>query len=128
MYRTVEFKSTFPNEWAFDKKENPIAPGARALAEAIAAKLRERLSSVTSIKQHEYYGWGFEATCDGSTFYNVLNPADECYLTVSMDWYGLKTMFFRRPRICFDRYCAILGESLRDIPDVSDVEWHAYRR
>jgi hypothetical protein len=129
MYRTAEFNSTFSNEWVFDGDGNPLAPGARDLAEAIASNLRGRVSSVTAIEQHEYYGWGFAAIFDGSTFYNVLNPVDvDCYLTVSMNWYGLKSLLLRRPRASFDRYCAALRGALNDIPQVSVVKWQAFRR
>lgn len=129
MYCTVQFNSTFPNEWVFDANDNPAAPGARDLAEEIAAKLRGRASSVTAVDQHEYYGWGFEAVFEGSTFYNVLNPVDaDCYLTVSMNWYALKALLLKRPRASFDRYRAVLSDVLNSISQVSGIQWQAYRR
>jgi hypothetical protein len=39
MFRTVEFRSTFPDEWQFDASQNPISPGARDLALAIEQEL-----------------------------------------------------------------------------------------
>jgi hypothetical protein len=128
MYRTVVFNSTFPNEWKFDENENPSAPGARELAETIVAKLRPRVASVSEVEQHEYYGWGFTTTLQRGTFYNVLNPADDCYLTVSMDWYALKAILRQRPRQPFERYCDALVDALREISEVSNVRWEAYRR
>ena len=127
MYRTVAFKSTFPNEWTFNENECPVAPGARELAEVIVSSLRSRLSSVTSVEQHEYYGWGFATVLDRSRFYNVLNPVDDdCYLTVSMDWYSLKSLLLMRPHVSFDQYCSIISETLQKIPEVSDVKWEPY--
>src|SRR5690242_3760548 len=119
MYRTVQFVSSYPNEWSFNDKGDPLAPGARDLAEAIVTELRGHLPLVTMVEQHEYYGWGFHATCEGSRFYNVLNPADQCYLTVTMRAYYTKALLLRRPRRTFDRYCAILTSALQELPKVS---------
>lgn len=128
MLRSVTFLSKFPNEWTFNENETPTAPGARELAETIVAKLRQRVVSVSEVDQHEYYGWGFWATTDRGTFYNVLNPAaDECYLTLSMEWYAWKFLLFQRPRQTFDHYCEILTEALREIAEVSAIEWEEYR-
>ncbi len=128
MYRTIVFTSTFPDKWTFDENENPTAPGARELANAIAAKLRCHVQSVSPVQQHEYYGWGFGATTDDSTFYNVLNPGDECYLTVSMNWYALKAILFRHPSNKFAHYCGLIAEVLREIPEISEVRWQANGR
>src|SRR5688500_776577 len=97
MYRTVAFKFTSPDEWTFDQNNSPTAPGARDLAEAIVANLRPHVTTVSEIEQHEFYGWRFQATLDHSTFCNVLNPVEECYLTVSMNWYELKWLLLKRP-------------------------------
>jgi hypothetical protein len=98
------------------------------LAEAIIAMLRPRVASVSEVSQHEYYGWGFTATTEDATFYNVLNSVDECYLTVSMDWYALKALLLQRPRRMFDRYSDVLSDALREIAEVSNLKWEAYRR
>jgi len=58
----------------FDSELNPAAPGARDLAETIVAKLRNRVSVVTQVEQHEFYGWAFETAVGKGAFYNVLNP------------------------------------------------------
>ena len=127
MYRTVTFDTTFPNEWEFDETNSPVAPGARELAEALVNVLRGRASSITPIEQHEYYGWRFDVVVAKSTFFNVLNPADRCYLTVSMRWYWLKSIFGRQPRLSFERYCNLITDALREIPEVSAIEWEPYR-
>ena len=128
MYRTVIFNSAFPNEWKFDEYDIPTAPGARELAELIASKLRLHVRSVSAVDQHEYYGWAFAATTEYATFYNVLNPVDECYLTVSMDWYATKALLLQRPREKFDRYCEALTDALGEIAEVSNIQWEDYRR
>jgi hypothetical protein len=125
--RAVEFKSTFPNEWTFNESGSPVAPGARELAEVIVSGLRSRPSSITPVEQHEYYGWAFATVFDRSRFYNVLNPVDaDCCLTVSMDWYILKSLLLMRPRDSFDQYCGIISETLQQIPEVSEVKWEPY--
>jgi hypothetical protein len=128
MYRTVEFKHTFPDEWVFDENENPIAPGARELANAVVSGLSARISNVSRVQQHSFYGWGFDVEFEGSTFYNVVNPADEkCYLTVQMLGYWLKWLLRKRPRDSFERYSTVLTEVLRDIPALSGINWQQYR-
>jgi hypothetical protein len=127
MHRTLELTSHFPNEWVFDENENPVAPGARELAEAIVSNLRARASSVTEVDQHEHYGWTFDVVFEGSTFSNVVNPVDEVdYLTVSMDGYRLKALLLERPRATFDRYCAVLHDALNAISEVSNLRWQPY--
>lgn len=124
MYRTVTFKSTFPNQWQFDHAGNAVAPGARELAEAIVASLRSRVESTTAIEQHSYFGWGFEVTFENRRFCNVVNPAgDEACLTVQFPWQWVWELLLRRPKKTFDRYCDVLADSLAAIPQVSAINW-----
>lgn len=124
MHRTSEFKSTFPDEWQFDERGNPILPGGRDIADAIVAWLRKTGAAVTHVQQYEYYGWGFETICNDSTFYNVVNSAGgRCYLTVTMDWYWLKWLLLTRPRRSLDEYCRRLNEGLSTIPQISEICW-----
>ena len=129
MYRTVEFRSSLVvDEPQFDEDDNPISPGSRELAELIANRMKSRVRLISSVDQHEYYGWGFEAATDKATFYNVLNPAgEENYFTVSMDWYLIKLMLLRRPIESFEAYCALLTDTLEGIPGLSDFHWQDYR-
>ncbi|HJY77138.1 MAG TPA: hypothetical protein VKE95_10925 [Burkholderiales bacterium] len=129
MYRTVEFKSTFTNDWHFDANGNALAPGARKLAETIVARLQPRLDATTDIEQHSYYGWAFRATYSGHFFYNVLNPAsDLCFLTVQCPWQWFRTLLLRRPPNRLERYCNVVSDALSEIPEVSGVSWQEYRR
>lgn len=128
MYRTAEFTSSFPNEWVFDANENPIAPGARELAEAFAIELRRRVESTMPIGQRDYYGWEFVARFDGCRFLNVLNPVDDtCYLTVQLLWQWLRALLLQRPHATFERYCQVVSDTLAAIPQVSAVQWQGYR-
>src|SRR5438874_28096 len=97
MYRTLTFRSIFPNEWRFDSQGNPVSPGARELADHIVAQLRKRLRNVTDVSQHSFYGWGFRGEFDRTLFYHVLNPGDEMYLTVNYGHYGLDWLLMKRP-------------------------------
>jgi hypothetical protein len=127
MYRTVVFISTFPNEWTFDENDNPLAPGARQLADTIAAKLLSQVVSVSEVHQHEYYGWEFDVLTENGTFVHVLNPGDRCYLTISMRWHWLKAILLKQPRQVFERYCEFLTETLQFIPEISRIEWDDFR-
>ena len=128
MYRTVEFKSVFPDYTRFDDSGEPIVPGGRALTDAIVSRLCDVVISVSDVDQHEYYGWGFAASNVGGGFYNVVNPAGEkCYLTVSMDWYFLKLLLFRRPKNTFEAYCWVLTDVLRSIHEISNISWQDCR-
>jgi hypothetical protein len=126
MHFTAIFKSTFPNVWTFDEFGSPHVPGGHQLAETIAAKLITRLRDVTPVEQHEYFGWEFTASTDRASFYNVLNSADDyCYLTATMNWYGLKALLLKRPRADFEQYRELLTDVLHAIPEVSAVKWNA---
>ena len=124
MFRTVEFLSTFASEWQFDASGNPVAPGARELADAIANKLGKRMNVVLPVELHSYFGWAFEVAFGGCRFINVLNPGNEnCYFTIKLCWYGLRTLLLQRLRRKFDEYCIILENVLAEIPPVSSVVW-----
>jgi hypothetical protein len=129
MYRTVQFESTFANEWRFDANEFPVAPGARDLAEAIVGELGKRVSGISAVEQHSFYGWAFEARYAGCRFINVVNPAEPvCYLTIHLCWYWLRAVLLQRPRRVYDEYCVVVSEALAAIPQVSGVRWEGYRR
>ncbi len=121
MYRTPEFRSSYSNEWAFDPNENPVSPGAQGLAEALVAELRKQLREVTDVSQHSFYGWGFTTKFDRASFYHVLNPVEEVYLTVEYRHYWLHCLLLRRPTKRFDQYLSLLTDSLKGMPGVSDV-------
>lgn len=128
MYRTVVFKSAYPDEWKFDEKGNPLAPGARELADNFVGTLANHVSSVSPVEQHSYYGWRFVAKHNGCTFHNVMNPVgDECYMTLSMSWYWLKAVLGRKPWMAFDRYCGVLDQVLHSLTKVSNPVWEQYR-
>lgn len=127
MYRTVEFKSAFPDDTRFDESGEPIVPGGRELTDAIVRRLRDAVISVSEVDQHEHYGWGFVASTERGSFYNVVNPVgEECYLTASMNWYFFKMLLFRRPRNAFEEYCSVLTEILQGIHEVSSISWENY--
>jgi hypothetical protein len=124
MFRTLEFRSTFPSQWRFDASENPSEPGARELADAIAYQLAQRTMLIRPVELHSYYGWAFDVRFAGCRFVNVLTPAEErCYLTVQLCWYRLRALLLQRPRQRFDEYSVILGKALAAIPQVSEVVW-----
>jgi hypothetical protein len=129
MLRAVEFRSGFANDWQFDADGNPVAPGARELADAIAGELEKHADVVVPVEQHSYYGWAFETRFAGCRFINVLNPGDKrCYFTVELCWCWVRALLLQRPRHRFDAYCAVLEKSLAAIPRVSDVVWESLRR
>jgi hypothetical protein len=124
MYRTVRFASSFENEWKFDAKGDPIAPGARALANAVASELGRQEDSITHVAQWSFYGWAFAAKVRGCWFINVLNPTDKvCYLTVHLRKFWFHALTLRHPWRRLRAYCAILEKSLTGIPQVSEVIW-----
>jgi len=128
VYRTLEFKSEYPDEWQFDQEDNPIGPGSRELADEIAARLAEYASVISSVEQHSYYGWGFETRYENCTFYQVLNPADgDCYFTIQCLGYWLRKLLFKKPRQTFGRYCDVVDQALRRIPQISDLKWGDFR-
>ncbi len=122
MHRTLQFRSSWPNEWVFDAHENPVSPGARGLVDALVTELRKHLRQVTEVSHHSFYGWGFTTEFDHSLFYQVLNPADEVYLTVEYRQFWLHWLLLRRPRKRFDEYLSLLMDSLKRIPGVSEVQ------
>ncbi len=122
MYRTLQFRSSWRNEWAFDRHENPVSPGARGLADALVTELRKQLRQVTEVSQHSFYGWGFTTEFDHSMFDHVLNPVDQVYLTVEYRRFWLHWLLLRRPGKRFDEYFSLLTDSLKRIPGVSDVQ------
>ena len=121
MYRTLQFRSGWPNEWVFDSHGDPIAPGARELADSLVAELRKRMP-LTAVCQHRFYGWGFRAELEGAKFYHVLNPADEAYLTIRYERYWLDCLLMKRGGRRFDRYTALLTEVLSGMPKIADVQ------
>src|SRR5438093_7256005 len=121
MYRTLQFRSSLPNEWVFDSGDNPISPGARQLAEAIVAELKKQLRVVTDLSQHSFYGWGFTTQYDRASFYHVLNPVEEVYLTVEYRQYWLHWLLRKHPRKRLDQYLSLLTDALKRIPGVSDL-------
>ena len=124
MYRSVRFRSTIPAPWG----DGFVLPESRVGTDRIAEALAGRVSTVSSVEQHESYGWGFWTRFDGCTFDNVVNPLpEECYLTVSMNSYLLRWITFRKPRRTFDCYCDALEEALRTMPEVSDITRENYR-
>jgi len=128
MYRSVNFKSEYPDEWGFDAQKNPIAPGSRELADKIFEILSKQVTATTPIRQHSFYGWAFGARFNDSTFYNVLNPAGgECYLTISSDRYWIRTLLLKRPKKCFENYCELVNEVLQQVPKVSEIVWQDYK-
>jgi hypothetical protein len=120
--RELEFTSSFPNEWTFNALGCPVGPGARELAEAIAAGLSNAGMRVGGIDQWEYYGWAFEVHFDRCCFLNVLNPVDKCYLTISLQWYWLHWLLARQPRLSFDRYLKQMTDVLAGIPEISGIK------
>lgn len=128
MYRTVEFCSTFPNEWRSDEEGTPIGPGARELADAIVSVLVDPVRVTSAVEQHKDYGWGWTTEFEGVRFDNVLNPvAEDCYLTVHPHGYLLRWVTGRGPRANLDRYSSRLTEALAKVPQVSRVKWHPPR-
>ncbi|MDP6442748.1 MAG: hypothetical protein QGG36_04400 [Pirellulaceae bacterium] len=124
MHRTVQFKSTWVNEPVFDENDNQEAPGARDLAEAIAAVVADHVSAVTRVENHSYYGWSFDSSYDGATFEHVLNPVDdEGYLTVRYVGFLVDRIRFRKPGKRFDKYCELLRTVLPLVEKTSDFEW-----
>ena len=122
MYRTLKLQSSWSNEWVFDEHENPIAPGARELADGIAAELERQLECVTDVSQHSFYGWGFTTQFDHASFYHVLNPSDPVYLTIGYRNYWLDWLLLRRPLERFDRYMSLLIGVVKNMPKVTDVQ------
>ncbi|MGJ8698097.1 MAG: hypothetical protein ACSHYF_17390 [Verrucomicrobiaceae bacterium] len=129
MYRTLIFRSESDDEPEFNDSEDQIRPGSRDVAEAIVEELG-RLSAVnvSSIDQHEFYGWGFYTEVEGGSFYNVLNPVeDEAYLTVSMSFFFIKRMLLKKPKKCFEVYCSILTKAVEATGGATDLKWEDYR-
>ena len=123
MYRTLQFRSGWPCEWVFDAHENPVAPGARDLAEAIVQELKQDLPNTTEVSQHSYYGWSYETEYEGATFHQVINPTDEVFLTVRYQGYWWHWLLLRGPHGRLERYCGLLAAAVRRVPGLSDLHW-----
>ena len=115
-------------EWGYDDAGEPVTPGGRWLAEAIAASLATSSGTTTEVDQHEYYGWGFTCRYGKDSFYQVLNAVDEeeIYFTVQMEWYHVKKLLLRKPHVAFERYCGLVSVALAAIKFVSEVRWEEY--
>ena len=85
MHRTVRFTTAEPEEWTFDENENPDVPGGEALAQKLRAGAARVAQSVSTVSQHSYYGWRFEAAFENVTVECVLNAVrEECHLTIDV--------------------------------------------
>lgn len=93
--RSVRFKSSIPDVWQFDDNGDIVTPGSRELAERIVVAIREQGVETKPIYQYEYFGWEFLTKFDRATFENVLNPGDECYFGIGMDWYLVNLFLLR---------------------------------
>lgn len=123
MYRKVRFRSTIPAPWG----DGDVLPESSKGTERVAQALAPRVSHVSAVEQHNFYGWGFWSKFEGCTFDNVINPVDDdCFMTISMPAYLVRQLTFRRPRRTFDSYCQALDEALRTITEVSAIEWRDY--
>jgi hypothetical protein len=127
VFRTVEFNSGFVNESQFDARGNQIAPGSRQCAEAIVLALRPLVQSVSPVLQHSSYGWSFAVRHESFHFFNVLNPAGACYLTIQLEWQWLWALLGFRPREHFERYCDLVTTTLESIPELSTISWQGFR-
>jgi hypothetical protein len=128
MYRSIHFSYSGPNEWEFDENDNPLRPGARELAELIAAKLRLNSTSVYPVTQHSFYGWAFAVVFEKVKFHQVLNPvAEDCRLTINLPLYWLRAATLKQPRQTFNRYCTIVEAVLKKIPTVTGLRWDDFR-
>jgi hypothetical protein len=123
MHRTLVFDSSWKNEWKFNSDDNPIAPGAKELAQEIVKVLKRKVSGISDVSQHSHYGWGFSTEFDDVSFYQVLNPVDAVYLTVKMESYFLKVLLLQRPKASFERYCVFLEEALGEVQGISNLRW-----
>jgi hypothetical protein len=127
MYRTATFKHDPPIEWEHDEADELVEPGGRSLTEAIVTSLTTAAGPTSPVERHEDYGWSFSCRFDNHAFHQVVNAAgSEVSFTIQMDWYWLKTILLRRPRVSFERYCRQVGVALASIGGVSDVRWGEY--
>ena len=128
MYRTIEFTSGWPDNSEFATEGNQVAPGARQLADEIAAHLASRVEEAPEIEQHSYYGWGFYCRFDGASYDCVFNPAgDSGYLTIQYLGYLFHKLLWRNPRARFESFCGVVGSALAQISDLSGFHWQSYR-
>ena len=128
MYRTLIFKSESDDEPDFNDSEDQIRLGSRNVVETTVEELC-RLSAVTvsSIDQHEFYGWGFYTEVEGENFHNVLNSVeDEAYLTVSMSFLFIKRMLLKKHKKCFETYRSILAKAVEATGAATDLKWEDY--
>jgi hypothetical protein len=126
MHRTVVFEFAPAIEWEYDEHGDPVRPGGRSLAEAIASRLAAGGASASAVEQHEDYGWAFSVTNAGDRFQHVLNPVErDVYLTIRMEGYLAKRLFLRRPEAAFERHCSHVSAALASIPGVSDLDWES---
>ena len=123
MHRTLVFDSSWENEWQFDSNGDAVAPGAKALAEEVVRVLKEIVSDISEVSQHSYYGWGFSTRFEDASFYQVLSPVENVYLTVTMDSYFIKVLLLQRPQALLERYCVLLEKTLSEVQDISNLRW-----
>jgi hypothetical protein len=128
MYRTVSFRCDHSMEWEYDDHGDPVTPGGRWLAEAIAASLTTGPGTTSEVHQHEDYGWAFTCCFGKDSFYQVLNAVDEdVYFTIEMEWYLIKKLLLRKPHVAFERHCALVSAALATIKGVNEVRWEEYK-
>lgn len=123
MQHTIEFNSSFANNWQFNAQGAPVSPGARELADVIVDRLKAKGVTTKPVNLHSYYGWAFVSELDGITFFHVLNPVDvTCFLTISLDRYWLKWLMLKQPKKTLLSYCDLLRQVLSEIPQISSIK------
>jgi hypothetical protein len=124
MHRTAHFKTAQPEEWTFDANENPSVPGGEALARKLRAGAERAAQAVTTVSQHSYYGWRFEAAFDNVTFECVLNAAGaECFFTIATASILRSWLRPRRTRRALAACEGLFDAQLRQLPEISGVTW-----
>jgi len=124
MHRTVRFTTAEPEEWKFDENENPDVPGGEALAKKLRAGAARVARSVSTVSQHSYYGWRFEAAFESVTVQCVLNAVgEECHFTIEVDSLLPSWLLPRRVWRAFVECEGMFDALLRQLPEITAVTW-----
>jgi hypothetical protein len=124
MLRTVRFTTAEPEPWTFDENQNPAVPGGEVLARKLRDGAARVALSVSTVSQHSYYGWQFEAAFENVTVLCVLNAAgEEGQFTIEVASLLPSWLLPRRVRRAFVECEGVFDVLLRQLPEITVVAW-----
>jgi hypothetical protein len=76
----ITFHADFPDDSKWDEHDNCVIPGGRTLAQALLESLKNRGCNCSTVSQHSFYGWTFEAWYNNVKIWCLLQGGDDWFL------------------------------------------------